>query len=301
MLKSNDKYSSPVTFKQFTLQVERWVFTEQKVDQSDIDNTLSIMADIMANQIDSLGQDEKILFMAWLYLDYKQCDPDGSITKDHRIDLLTPLEEILDDRGYTGRYDIIYRGSGDGKGSNDFRDFTAISFLGNWSVNEQTIKSINKNLGIRCDIMNYMTAMMVQNICRLRIRKHDGEPIIVFYSSDIDPRLMSQVFCYFKKRSDNPLSITGVPMAQDVVDRPVKFLKDVLTLCNHVPGLLDAIANRDTSFKLDVLLNDMYEWFKKGKMDRNNCKSRCFYNLAQKIKNEYNIELLINGKPVPKR
>ena len=301
MLKSNDKYSSPVTFKQFTLPVERWVFTEQKVDQSDIDNTLSIMADIMANQIDSLGQDEKILFMAWLYLDYKQCDPDGSITKDRRIDLLTPLEEILDDRGYTGRYDIIYRGSGDGKGSNDFRDFTAISFLGNWSVNEQTIKSINKNLGIRCDIMNYMTAMMVQNICRLRIRKHDGEPIIVFYSSDIDPRLMSQVFCYFKKRSDNPQSITGVPMAQDVVDRPVKFLKDVLTLCNHVPGLLDAIANRDTSFKLDVLLNDMYEWFKKGKMDRNNCKSRCFYNLAQKIKNEYNIELLINGKPVPKR
>lgn len=301
MLKSNDKYSSPVTFKQFTLPVERWVFTEQKVDQSDIDNTLSIMANIMANQIDSLGQDEKILFMAWLYLDYKQCDPDGSITKDSRIDLLTPLEEILDDRGYTGRYDIIYRGSGDGKGSNDFRDFTAISFLGNWSVSAESIKTINKNLGLKCKVEDYMTAMMVQNICRLRIRKHDGEPITVFYSSDIDPRLISQVFSYFRKRSDNPQSVTGVPMAQDVVNRSPKFVRDVITLCNHVPGLMEAIASRDSSFKLDVPLDDIYNWLRKGTIGRKNCRSRSFWNLSQQLEQEFKIKLLINSKPVKKR
>ena len=301
MLQSTDKYSSPVTFKQFSLPAERWVFTEQKVDQSVIDNTLSAMVDIMANQIDSLGPEERILFVAWLYLDYKQCDPDGKLMNDRRIDILLPLSGMLDSRGYSNRYSIIYRGSGDGKGSNDFRDYAAISFLGNWSVNEKSIKTINKNLGIKCDVMSYMTAMMVQNICRLRIRRHDGEPITVFYSSDIDPRLMSRVYAYFKKRSDNPKSITGVPDAQDVVDRSARFIKDMMILCNHVPGLLDAIANRESSFKLDVSLDDMFKWFKKGKMLRSSCKSRCFYNFAHKIKSEYNIDLLINGNPVPKR
>ena len=302
MLKSTDKYSSPITFKEFTLAIERCVFTEKAVDKSDVDKVLDVMVDVMARQIDSLGQGEKILFVAWLYLDFKQCDPNGgSMTKDHRIDLLAPLSDLLDQKGYGGRYDIIYRGSGDGKGSNDYRDFAAISFLGNWSVSAQSIKAINKNLGIRCTVDDYMTSMMVQNICRLRIRKHYGEPITVFYSSDIDPRLMSSVFNYFKKRSDQPQSVTGVPTAHEVVDRSMRFVKDVMTLCEHVPGLLEAISKRNSSFKLDIPLGDMYAWLKKGQMVRASCKSRCFYTLAQKIKNEYDIELLINGNKVPKR
>ncbi len=302
MLKSTDKYSSPITFKEFTLPVERWVFTEKAVDKSDVDKVLDVMVDVMARQIDSLGQGEKILFVAWLYLDFKQCDPDGGrITKDHRIDLLAPLSDLLDRKGYGGRYDIIYRGSGDGKGSNAYRDYAAISFLGNWRVSSDSVKTLNRNLGIRCTVADYMTAMMVQNICRLRVRKHSGDPITVFYSNDIDPRLMSSVFNYFKKRSDHPQSITGVPTAHEVVDRPMRFVKDVMTLCEHVPGLLEAISNRDSSFKLDIPLGDMYAWLKKGQMGRSSCKSRCFYTLAQKIKSEFGIELLINSKPVPKR
>ena len=301
LMKSTDKYSSPITFKQFTLPVERWVFTEKSVDKADIDSTLSAMADVMESQIKTLPPDEKILFMAWLYLDYKQCAPDSKLVTDHRVDLLIPLSDILDGRGYSGRYGIIYRGSGDGKGSNDYRDYSAISFLGNWSVSAESIKAVNKNLGINCKVEDYMTAMMIQNICRLRIRRHEGQAITVFYSSDIDPRLMSRVFNYFRKRSDHPKDITGVPVAQDVVDRPSKFVKEVMTLCDHVPGLLNAIASKDDSFTLDVVLSDMYEWLKKGMMAKANCKSRCFYRLAQKIKNEYNITLLINSKPVPKR
>ena len=302
LIKSTDKYSSPITFKEFALPVERWVFTEKAVEKNDVEKVLSVMVDVMARQIDSLGPNDKILFVAWLYLDYKQCDPDcGMITQDHRIDLLAPLSDLLDQKGYIGRYEIVYRGSGDGKGSNDFRDYAAISFLGSWSVNTQSIKSVNNNLGIRCDVKSYMAAMMVQNICRVRIRKHEGEPITVFYSNDIDPRLMTKVFTYFKKRSDNPQAVTGVPVAQDVVDRPAKFIRDVMILCDMIPGLFDAIANRDTTFKLNISLTDMYEWFKKGEMKRGSCKSRCFYNLAQKIKSEYKIELLINGKAVPKR
>lgn len=301
LMKSTDKYSSPITFKQFTLPVERWVFTEKDVDKADIDSTLSAMADIMESQINSLAPDERILFVAWLYLDYKQCDPDGRVTKDHRIDLLTPLEDILDDRGYTGRYDIIYRGSGDGKGSNTYRDYAAISFLGNWSVSSESIKAINKNLGINCKVEDYMTSMMVQNICRIRIRKHDGEPITVYYSSDIDPRLMTRVFTYFKQRSDNPQSVTGVPVAQDVVNRSPKFVRDVMTLCNHVPGLMEAIASRDSSFKLDVPLDDIYNWLRKGTIGRKNCRSRSFWNLSQQLEQEFKIKLLINSKPVKKR
>ena len=301
MLKATDKYSSPITFKEYTLAVERWVFTEKSVDKSEVDKVINVMVDVMAQQINSLGQDEKILFVAWLYLNYKLCDPDGKITKDQRIDLLAPLSDMLDKRGYVGRYDIIYRGSGDGKGSNAYRDYAAISFLGNWSVSAQSIKAINKNLGIRSTVDDYMTAMMVQNICRLRIRKHSGEAITVFYSSDIDPHLMTRVFNYFKKRSDQPQSVMGVPVAQDVVNRPPKFIKDMMSLCEHVPGLFDAISNRNSSFKLDVPLGDMYMWLRKGQMKRANCKSRCFHNLAKKIKSEYDIELLINGKTVPNR
>lgn len=66
---------------------------------------------------------------------------------------------------------------------------------------------------------------MIQAICRLRIRQHNGDPIHVFYSDDIDSQLMKDVFDYFRENSDAGVSISGMPVLMPATKRTPTLLK----------------------------------------------------------------------------
>ena len=66
---------------------------------------------------------------------------------------------------------------------------------------------------------------MIQAICRLRIRQHNGDPIHVFYSDDIDPQLMKDVFDYFRENSDAGVNISGMPVLMQRQKEHLYFLR----------------------------------------------------------------------------
>ena len=282
-------YCSPISFEMFGIPVERWLF-QKSMDKATLEKELSPLIDELERQINSLAPGEKILFIAWMYMVVREIDPDDTkIIKDKRFNIISILQNELDKKGLNGRYEMIYRGSGLDKGCNKFQDFAAISFIGEWSAGKEGLKLINNNFGTKCPMLQYRLSMMVQAICRIRIRQHEGKPIKVFYSDDIDTKLMEDVYHYFVKNSDAGLNIVGIPVATKT-DRTPTFIKKVKKLCDHDPAFLDAIKNQ-TPYTLNIELKDMVNLIPMKEK-----KSRAYHPLKKTIKAEYGVILQVGKK-----
>lgn len=79
---------------------------------------------------------------------------------------------------------IEYYGSGKDKAINDYRDYDAVVLAGNYRVPNSVISDFNLMFGTNITGTEYYTNRAIQAICRTRIRKHKGEPINVYISSD---------------------------------------------------------------------------------------------------------------------
>lgn len=283
---SGRSYCSPISFERFCMPVERWLFGKG-IDEPTLIKELIPLIDELERQIRQLNPGEKILLIAWMYAVIRELDPDNNkVIHSKRYDIITIIQQELDQKGFAGRYEIIYRGSGLDKGSNKFQDFAAVSFIGEWSAGKEGLKLINQNFGTKCPMRQYRVSMMVQAICRIRIRQHKGKPIKVFYSDDIEPRLMEEVYHYFVKNSDTGLAITGVPVAPKTV-RTSTFIEKIQKLCAHDPAFYDAIRNR-TPYILNIKLKDIRKIIPMKER-----RSRAYNRLIKDIQQEYGVTLQV--------
>jgi hypothetical protein len=130
-------------------------------------------------------------------------------------------------------------------------------------------------------------AQIVQAILRIRIRQHQGEPITVFYSDDIDRdgsgeykdvRVMYQVFNYFCKASSG--RITGF-------DKP-NIHRDLLKLNEKYPDIFISIT-QNKPLVLSVTLKELSQI-----LDREP-KTRAYTKLIDHLKDKYGITLKIKS------
>lgn len=277
---SGKMYSSPITFQEFPMSLERWLF-EKDVDDNTIRDRIQDIVDELADQIQ---QASPLLIVTWKYMVAKDNDPDK---EDKHLNLMTLLAEELDKKGLSGKYSIIYRGSGQDKATNTFSNYAGISFVGEWRIGKSGLSLINKNYGIHSTERRIRTSGMIQAICRLRIRQHNGDSIHVFYSDDIDSQLMKDVFDYFKSNSDARVSISGMPTLTATTKRTPTFLKKVRILCGYDPKLLDAIKYCRT-YALTIKLKDIL-----GLIPMKEKKARSYAPLRDALKKEYNITLKV--------
>ena len=166
-------YCSPIQFEKFPMNVERWLFNGKASDQ-DLREQLKDIVDELEKQINIVSP---LLIITWKYMVSHDSDPDKT---DKRIDMIRVLEEMLDERGLTDKFTIIYRGSGEDKATNSFADYAGVSFLGEWRTGKEALKLLNKNYGFKSTEMKLRLAAMVQSVCRIRIRRHDGDKIHIF-------------------------------------------------------------------------------------------------------------------------
>lgn len=214
---SGKMYSSPITFQEFPMSLERWLF-EKDVDDNTIRDRIQDIVDELADQISN---------------------------------------------------------------------YTGISFVGEWRTDKSGLSLINKNYGIHSTERRIRTAGMIQAICRLRIRQHNGDPIHVFYSDDIDLQLMKDVFDYFRENSDTGVNISGMPVFMPATKRTPVFLKKVVALCGYDPKLLDAIKYCRT-YTLTIRLKDILVLIPMKEK-----KARSYDPLRDTLKKEYNIILKV--------
>ncbi len=279
--KTSKSYSSDIEFSEFDMNVERWLF-EDNIDSEVIRERLTDTIDELERQIKLV--DGKLLIITWKYMAAMPVR-DGDKTPK-QLPIMDILGEELDKRGLNGQYAIIYRGSSLDKGTNAFADYAGVTFLGEWKVGKNSLVKLNKNFDINAKEMDTRTAAMIQNVCRVRIRQHNGDKVWVFYSSDIDKVLISRLFNYFCEESDAGCQITGVPHMMNH-DRNRTFLGKVMKLCQFDGRILDAIRKADST-PISITLDDIHTL-----LPIKERRSRAYKSLLNKINREYNINLNI--------
>lgn len=125
---------------------------------------------------------------------------------DYYSDYLTPIINQMKSTGELGpdfEFSFIHYQSGLDRATNQFRDYDSIVFLGEFIIPQSAIDEHNTNMGAKTDLIKYTVHQLVQAACRLRVRKHTGEPINIYYTSDWNEGLMILLGLYL---SDKPLS-----------------------------------------------------------------------------------------------
>ncbi len=269
------RYCSPIKFTSFNLDLKRW-YSESKMNSAKLSEKLDHIADTLESQIHSLGG-EKLLIVTWKYMSIKG--------KGETIEIMKLLEGRLDAKGLNRLYAIIYRGSGEDKATNAYRDYAGVTFLGEWLV-KGSLTPLNKNFNIKSSEHKLRLSGMVQTVCRVRIRKHDGEPIKVFYSEDIDRKLMIDLQQYFRSHSDKGVVVEGVPVEMPS-SRDERFISEMRKLIKYDPALLSGIID-SKGYTLSIPLVDLVRILPKGNKEKSS-----YRHFKTRLQSEYKIKLVI--------
>ena len=285
LLKPTEKpYNSDITFREFKMPVKRDSLSTKT------DNELNELADEMKRQTDSLLPADRILFICWKNIRiqdinrYSKEFKEDEDTKSDKFDLVKILTQKLQKRKVPeSRFAIIYRGSGRDKAVNDYKDFAAVSFLGEWKVPKDIVPLINTTYGCKCAYQDFRLTQMIQAICRIRIREHNDQPVTVFYSSDISLDLMGKLFKYFQKHSSGKIS--GISSPSPKSRRETRHIFSLISLYSYDSKIRDSVFN-DTPYSFSITLEELS---KRVPMKRDKRKWESYDSLIKFLKKRYSI------------
>lgn len=284
------KYGSDIEFLQFDMPLKR-------KNKEDWDKKAFMAAGKgLLEMLRNICRKGKTLIVTWKSVDvFKGVKNDGTADRyeqedDGKIQYNFPklLGDCLAEPGVgSENFSVIYRGSGLERGSNEFRDYANIVFLGEWHIPDTIVGEINSMFGCRCRFRDYMKSLLVQTICRIRIRQHKGLPIKVWFSSDLDYNLMEEVQKYFIENSVDTCRIWGIRGACRKYGKPEKKqLMDLVSLYRYDAGIRDSIEN-GRAYSFDIGLDELYRLVPRPR------KARDRYNGLVRMLNNKNITMNI--------
>lgn len=282
---SGSRYRSDIEFIRFPMPIKRKNKESFKVDDFDkyASDLMKMIADITKN--------EKLLVVTWKTLDVFRNDLNADKLENYKVSIDFPerLKEILVRNGAVkSNLKVIYRGSGQDRGSNEYRDFESIMFLGEWHIPDNITSDIGSMFGCKCEFGDYKKSLIVQTICRLQIRKHQGLPIKVYISEDIDYNLMYEVQEYFKANSDSGCKIFGLTNPCPKYKRPEKgYMIDLAFLESYDANIRNAIEN-NMPYSFSITLSELYSIIPKDRK----AKDR-YNNLIRHLKDKLGITMNI--------
>lgn len=287
---TGSKYNSDISFSQFNMPFKRK--NNEMWDMGQFENVAGTVLDMMTGIIGS----GKTLIVTWKTIDkFSGNRNNGTVDFLENGDIIKTsykfpmiLEECLVKRGCNkDNFSVIYRGSGLDRGCNEYRDYQNLIFLGEWHIPEDIIGDINRMFGCKAKFRDYMKSLIIQTICRLRIRQHTGLPINVYFSSDIDYNLMSDVQGYFKSNSDPSCKIEGIlkPCPKYTVPEK-KMLFDLIILYSYDSMIRDSIE-KNKPYSFDITLDELYKLVPKSR------KSKDRYERFIKFLDAKNIKMTI--------
>lgn len=253
------RYSSDIEFSQFDMPIKR----KNKEDWDK--DVFKNIGNSLLRELKNICLGGKTLIVTWKSLDvFKGIKNDGTADvyeRGEKIEYNFPklLSDCLVEIGVgSGQFSVIYRGSGQDRGSNEYRDYQNIVFLGEWHIPDTIVGEINGMFGCRCGFKDYMKSLLIQTICRTRIRQHTGLPIKVWFSSDIDYNLMESVQRYFIENSEPTCKIGGIQEPCKKYGKPEKkWLMDLVSLYLYDPMIRDSIEN-GKAYSFSIPLDDLF-------------------------------------------
>ena len=107
--------------------------------------------------------------------------------------------------------------------------------------------------------------MLFRSICRLQIRQHRGLPITVYYSDDMDYKLMHSVQEYFKANSPSACKIDGILSPCEKLKTPEKkWLFDMIRLYGYDNKIRISIEN-SKPYSFSISLDALYTIIPNGR------------------------------------
>ena len=282
---TGSKYSSDISFTEFSLPFSRKSLASWSM--SKVSMYLKGLVEIVKKE----SQQGHVLIITWMSLYFQRGSIDElEIDKKPENDFCKLLKEYLvNEAGIDpDKFSIIYRGSGHDRGSNEFRDYSTVIFFGEWNIPENIVNDINYMFGLKCDYEQYMESLLIQTICRLRIRQHKGLPIMVYYSNDLRKDRMYKVQEYFKSNSLPTCTINGVPKPIVAKKKPEKkYLMDLVTLYSYDSKIRDAIES-NSPYNISISLDELYNIIPRDR------KAKSRYDNLVNYLSHYQIKLTIS-------
>lgn len=194
------------------------------------------------------------------------------------------LSECLKENGTSpDDFTVIYRGSGRDRGSNEFRDYQSITFLGEWRIPDNIVGDINRMFGCKCSFKDYMKSLMIQTICRTQIREHTGLPITVYLSDDIDYNLMYEVQEYFRENSSLGCKVEGIKKPCPKLSKPEKKQTvDMITLYSYDPEIRESIR-KEKDYSFTITLGELFTLIPKPKKTKDRYKNLVKFMITRGI------------------
>ena len=251
---SGTRYSSDITFSTFPMPLKRK--NKERFDVGEIDKYAPDFIRMVVNKTQTV----RVIVITWktveVYKNTGDADRFEKTTTDDFPDLLKDL--LVKNGAIEDNLAVIYRGSGLDRGSNEYKDYSTVYFLGEWRVPDNVTKDIGRMFDEKPTFLDYKMSLLVQTICRLRIRQHHGLPIEVFFSDDCNYELFYRVQEYFKANSPSTCKISGLNTPCPTYSSPQKgFIFDMVALYSYDPNLRTAIINQ-TPYSLSITLNEIW-------------------------------------------
>jgi hypothetical protein len=274
------KYNSDIEFIQFTLPIKR------KNKEGFEIHSFEKYANDTLNYIVGITKSEKLLIVTWKTLDVYKNECMADKFEDAKLSYDFPrllYDKLISMGAVKDNLQVIYRGSGQDRGSNEYRDFESLMFLGEWNLPDNITGDINSMFGCKCNFDDYKKSLLVQTICRLRIREHQGKSIKVYFSTDIDYNLMFAVQEYFKAVSDPGCKISGLSNPCQKLSKSHKgYLYDLAILEGYDSNIRDAVDN-DLPYSFDITLTDLYTLIPKPRKAKDRYSSLVGYMKTYRI------------------
>lgn len=300
LFKNSDSRLLPVQGKRYCSDIEFHMFDMplKRKNKEDWDKKVFMtVGKGLLGMLKKICQGGKTLIVTWKSVDvFKGMKNDGMADRyekeetERKIQYNFPklLSDCLSEIGVDpAQFSVIYRGSGQDRGSNEYRDCENLVFLGEWHIPDTIVGEINGMFGCKCCFKDYMKSLLIQTICRIRIRQHKGLPVKVWFSSDLDYNLMEEVQRYFIDNSENTCRIGGIQGACRKYGKPEKKqLMDLVSLYRHDPKIRESIEN-ETSYSFDISLDELYKLIPKSR------KAKDRYNGLVKMLDNRNITMNI--------
>lgn len=277
------KYSSPVTLTEFETHLKR--------RQRSVNKAEGVLVDELNFNLDQLEriikENQKTLIVTWKNLksDSEYSDEtEFLISRTNEKKSLTKYyESILGSRGFIKgvNFDIIHYQSGKDRATNEYMDYDAVVFLGEFHVPNSVVDEFNKTFKCETNSGSYLMYQLVQTVSRTRIRQHKGLPINIYYSNDWNPRIMEALVTYLTlESSPEPRKVQVRTLAEGIIGKvqePYKSEIYKLDKDGVLPGVVRAI-NEGVSMNYRVRLENLYK-----SVPRSGYQVRSYQSLLNKL------------------
>lgn len=273
------RYSSPIYVRNsIPFNIKRSYKNQKEFlnDKENRDMEWGKVLDVVANIVQSDEMDNEgnvipctgTLIQTWKGYSIKQTDPEDYVNTEvsernnfYNPEFHLPLkvrQELLN-RGVIKPFEVIHFMSGLDRATNQFKDFNRIIILGNLQVPNSVVGKFNQDYRVNTTPELFRTYQMSQLICRTKIRLHNGDPIFVYYTDDIDPKVIDRTVKYLTNQY-SASTLAGSSIRSKLVSLGIKpKWLDVAELFSDLDCEFKRCILNRLPYRLEFRLDDIFQ------------------------------------------